>query len=173
MTQELIWVVLIKIFWYSRDLAERRKLFISWVFLFWLLLKIFVCQGYPFPLTLSTQCIILWDHPWLLWHSLPHKQQEELQGGNKLQKQKESEETKSYFHKYISRNRIKRTIKRSRAGYIVASSPLLYYYFPFAKVQNLQIFRHMTCLCMHISCLWDAQLLGWNKKALVCAPMCL
>lgn len=102
-TQKLIWVVLIKIFWYSRDFAERWKLFISLAFLFLLLLKMFVYQGYNFPLILSTQCVILWYHTWLLWQSLPHK----------LQKQKEPEETKSsYFHKYISENRIKRTVRK-------------------------------------------------------------
>lgn len=101
-----------------------------------------VYQEYDFPLILSTQCIILWDHAWLLWHSLPHHQQEELQEGNNLQKQKESGETlSSYFNKYTSAKRIKR--KKTNCVHSGTISIMILLFF-FSKAQNLKIFRQMT-----------------------------
>ena len=131
---DLAWQLLLKIFWYSREFAERGKLYISWAFLFLLLLKVFVYQGYNFPPTLSTRYKMLWDYAWLLWHSLLHQHQEELREGNKLQKQKQSEGTKSsYFHKYISDNRTKKTVTNKPSCVYGGTSSVTIFLFFFCK----------------------------------------
>lgn len=101
-----------------------------------------VYQELNFPLILSTPCIILWAHAWLLRHSLPHYQQEELQEGNNLQKQKESGDTqRSYLNKYTSENRIKK--KKTDCVHSGTISIMILLFF-FSKAQNLKIFRHLT-----------------------------